>query len=42
MSSYDHLTKEQLIALFQRREREASYGLSGSGTTMNCSPWGRL
>lgn len=27
MSSYDHLTKEQLIALLQRREREASYGL---------------
>lgn len=27
MSSYDHLTKEQLIALLQRREREAAYGL---------------
>ncbi len=27
MSSYDHLSKEQLIALLQRREREASYGL---------------
>ncbi|GEM_PF-5669553 len=27
MSAYDHLSKEQLIALLQRREREASYGL---------------
>lgn len=27
MSSYDHLSKEQPIALLQRREREASYGL---------------
>jgi adenine-specific DNA-methyltransferase len=27
MSTYDHLTREQLIALLQRREREASYGL---------------
>ncbi len=27
MSFYDHLTKEQLIALLQRRERESSYGL---------------
>lgn len=27
MSKYDHLTREQLIALLQRREREAAYGL---------------
>jgi hypothetical protein len=27
MSAYDHLTKEQLIALLQRREREAPHGL---------------
>lgn len=27
MSKFDHLTKEQLIALLERREREAAYGL---------------
>lgn len=27
MSSYDHLSREQLVALLKRREREASYGL---------------
>lgn len=27
MSSYNDLTREELIALLQRREREASYGL---------------
>jgi len=27
MSKYAHLTKEQLIALLERREREAAYGL---------------
>lgn len=27
MSKYDHLSREQLIALLERREREAAYGL---------------
>ncbi|TLM68164.1 MAG: site-specific DNA-methyltransferase [Deltaproteobacteria bacterium] len=27
MSKFDHLTREQLIALLERREREAAYGL---------------
>lgn len=27
MNSYDHLTREQLVALLKRRECEASYGL---------------
>ncbi len=27
MSKYDHLTQEQLVALLERREREAAYGL---------------